>query len=220
MTNEEQLLAAMEEVSNQLNEIKKAINRPANNSNIDLSPIGERLDSMKENLQKLNYASISKDSEYKSISDSLRNLRDILSKKQSEVVHRFIEIKKPQKWIIAVVLYFLVSTSICFFVIYRNVKLKETINILQPNDFKYRYLKLSSFDIEYLRKRIENTTDLVYSIDDYYSSNKKDLEAFVVKREEEIRRMNEANAIARQKELEAKKAKEELQKLKDKYNKN
>lgn len=220
MTNEEQLLAAMEEVSNQLNEIKKAINRPANNSNIDLSPIGERLDSMKENLQKLNYASISKDSEYKSISDSLRNLRDILSKKQSEVVHRFIEIKKPQKWIIAVVLYFLVSTSICFFVIYRNVKLKETINILQPNDFKYRYLKLSSFDIEYLRKRIENTTDLVYSIDDYYSSNKKDLEAFVVKREEEIRRMNEANVIARQKELEAKKAKEELQKLKDKYNKN
>ncbi|BDX37061.1 hypothetical protein CYCD_04160 [Tenuifilaceae bacterium CYCD] len=220
MTNEEQLLAAMEEVSNQLNEIKKAINRPANNSNIDLSPIGERLDSMKENLQKLNYASISKDSEYKSISDSLRNLRDILSKKQSEVVHRFIEIKKPQKWIIAVVLYFLVSTSICLFVIYRNVKLKETINILQPNDFKYRYLKLSSFDIEYLRKRIENTTDLVYSIDDYYSSNKKDLEAFVVKREEEIRRMNEANVIARQKELEAKKAKEELQKLKDKYNKN
>ena len=219
MTNEEQLLAAMEEVSNQLNEIKKAINRPANNSNIDLSPIGERLDSMKENLQKLNYASISKDSEYKSISDSLRNLRDILSKKQSEVVHRFIEIKKPQKWIIAVVLYFLVSTSICFFVIYRNVKLKETINILQPNDFKYRYLKLSSFDIEYLRKRIENTTDLVYSIDDYYSSNKKDLEAFVLKREEEIRRMNEANVIARQKELEAKKAKEELQKLKDKYNK-
>lgn len=220
MTNEEQLLAAMEEVSNQLNEIKKAINRPANNSNIDLSPIGERLDSMKENLQKLNYASISKDSEYKSISDSLRNLRDILSKKQSEVVHRFIEIKKPQKWIIAVVLYFLVSTSICFFVIYRNVKLKETINILQPNDFKYRYLKLSSFDIEYLRKRIENTTDLVYSIDDYYSSNKKDLVAFVLKREEEIRRMNEANVIARQKELEAKKAKEELQKLKDKYNKN
>ena len=219
MTNEEQLLAAMEEVSNQLNEIKKAINRPANNSNIDLAPIGERLDSMKENLQKLNYASISKDSEYKSISDSLRNLRDILSKKQSEVVHRFIEIKKPQKWIIAVVLYFLVSTSICFFVIYRNVKLKETINILQPNDFKYRYLKLSSFDIEYLRKRIENTTDLVYSIDDYYSSNKKDLEAFVLKREEEIRRMNEANVIARQKELEAKKAKEELQKLKDKYNK-
>lgn len=220
MTNEEQLLVAMEEVSNQLNEIKKAINRPANNTNIDLSPISERLDSMKENLQKLNYASISKDSEYKSISDSLRNLRDILSKKQSEVVHRFIEIKKPQKWIIAVVLYFLVSTSICFFVIYRNAKLKETVNILQPNDFKYRYLKLSSFDIDYLRKRIENTTDLVYSIDDYYSSNKKDLEAFVVKREEEICRMNEANAIARQKELEAKKAKDELQKLKEKYNKN
>ena len=207
MTNEEQLLAAMEEVSNQLNEIKKAINRPANNSNIDLAPIGERLDSMKENLQKLNYASISKDSEYKSISDSLRNLRDILSKKQSEVVHRFIEIKKPQKWIIAVVLHFMVSTSICFFVIYRNVKLKETINILQPNDFKYRYLKLSSFDIEYLRKRIENTTDLVYSIDDYYSSNKKDLEAFVVKREEEIRRMNEVIFFARKRKLGVKKEK-------------
>ena len=44
MTNEEQLLVAMEEVSNQLNEIKKAINRPANNTNIDLSPISERLE--------------------------------------------------------------------------------------------------------------------------------------------------------------------------------
>lgn len=217
MTNEEQLLAAMEEVSNQLSEIKKAVNRPVNNGEVNLTPINDRLDSMKEHLQKLSYASISKDSEYNKISDSLRNLRDILSLQQREVVHRYIEVKKPSNWIVGIVLYFLVSVSICFFVIHRNAKLKETISVMQPNDFKYRYLKLSGLDIEYLRKRIDNTTDLVYSIDDYYSNNKKELEGFVISREEEVCRMNEANAIAKQKELDAIRAREEAKKLKDKY---
>jgi len=217
MTNEEQLLAAMEEVSNQLSEIKKAVNRPVNNSEVNLTPISDRLDSMKEHLQKLSYASVSKDAEYTRIMNFLRNLRDILSLKQNEIVHRYIEVKEPKNWIISIILYFLVSSSICFFVIYRNAKLKETISIMQPNDFKYRYLKLSGLDIEYLRKRIDNTTDLIYSIDDYYSDNRKELEDFVISKEEEILRMNEANAIAKQKELDAKAAREKASQLKEKY---
>ena len=52
-------------------------------------------------------------------------------------------------------------------------------------------------------------------MDSYYSSNKDKLQQYVLKREEEIRLINEADAIARQKEVEARKARENAEKMKE-----
>lgn len=220
MTNEEQVLAAIEEIANQLNDLKKSINSPANKAEVDLSPINDKLDNMKEQLQKISYANSSRDSESNRISGSLRNLQDILSMKQNEVVVRYIEVKQPQKWILWLGIYFILSISVCFFVVYRNIKLNEKIEVVQANDFKYRFLKLKSFDLSELRKDIDNTYDLTTSVDAYYKKNTKEVQGFVIKREEEVNRVNEANEIARQKEIEAKTAQEEAKRIKSKYSGN
>ncbi|MHC1705198.1 MAG: hypothetical protein AB9846_14925 [Tenuifilaceae bacterium] len=216
MTNEEQILAAIEEISNQLNDIKKTINRPANNAAIDLSPISNKLDSMKENLQKLGYASISRESEFNRITESLRDLRNILNVKQNEVLHRYIEVKQPHKWIIGTVIFFVLSISACFFLINWNIGLKNTIETIQPNSYKYRYLKLKGFDFSNLRSEITNTNQLVYYIDLFYKENSQELENYVIKREEELRQIFEASEVAKQKEVEARMAKEKAESLKQK----
>lgn len=217
MTNEEQVLAAIEEISNQLNDIKKTINRPTNNVEVDLTPISNRLDNMKENLQKLGYASISRESEFNRITESLRDLRNILSIKQNEVLHRYIEVKQPHKWVIGIAAFFILSISICSLLVYRNVTLSERLENAQANDFKYRFLKLKNFEINELRREIDNTYDLTMSIDAYYKKKTQEVRDYVIKREEEINRVNEATEIARQKELEAKEALEEAKKIKSKY---
>lgn len=217
MTNEEQVLAAIEEISNQLNDLKKAVNRPTNNAEVDLTPISNKLDSMKEHLQKIGYASVSRESEFNRITESLRNLREILTMKQNEVVLRYIEVKQPHKWIIGTVVFFVLNISACFFVINRNQRLKNTFETIQPNDFKYRYLKLKSYNLNQLRDDISNTYDLTISIDAYYKENQKEIDDYVIKREEEVRQIFEASQIAKQKEIEAKTAQEEARKLKSKY---
>lgn len=217
MTNEEQVLAAIEEISNQLNDIKKTINRPAIKAEVDLSPINNKLDSMKENLQKLGYASISRESEFNRITESLRDLRNILSIKQNEVLHRYIEVEQPHKWIIGIAAFFILSISICSFLVYRNINLNEKLESANANDFKYRYLKLKSYNLNELRRDISNTYDLTSSIDAFYKENQKKIDDYVIKREEEIRQIFEASQIAKQKEIEAKKAQEEAKKIKSKY---
>lgn len=217
MTNEEQVFVAIEEISNQINELKKSINRPINSTEVDLTPISNRLDSMKEHLQKLGYASVSRESEFNRISESLRDLRNILSVKQNEVLHRYIEVQQPHKWIIGTVIFFILNISACFFVINRNIRLKNTIETIQPNDFKYRYLKLKSYNLNELRRDISNTYDLTSSIDAFYKENQKEIDEYVIKREEEIKQVFEASQIAKQKEIEARQAQEEAKKLKTKY---
>jgi hypothetical protein len=219
MTNEEQVLAAIEEISNQLNDLKKTINRPANNVEVDLSPISNKIDSIKEQLQKIASSSNSLDSDSKRIFDSLRNLQDLFVLKQREVLHRYIEIKKPQQWIIGVGVFFVLSIATCFFFISRNIKLREAIEASQPNDIMYRYIKLKGFELSGLRKNITNTTELVYSLDQYYEENKKDIQDYVLKTEEDIRIAFEASEIAKQKESEAKMARDKAIKLKGNLNK-
>ncbi len=217
MTNEEQVLAAIEEIANQLNDLKKAINRPANSAEVDLSPISNKLDSIKEQLQKIGYASVSRESEFNRITESLRNLREILTTKQNEVVLRYIEVKQPHKWIIGIAAFFILSISICSFLVYRNINLNEKLESANANDFKYRYLKLKSYNLNELRRDISNTYDLTSSIDAFYKENQKEIDDYVIKREEEIRQIFEASQIAKQKEIEAKKAKDEAAKIKSRY---
>jgi len=109
------------------------------------------------------------------------------------------------------------NISACFFVISRNQRLKNTIETIQPNDFKYRYLKLKSFNLNQLRNDISNTYDLTTSIDAYYKENKKEIDDYVIKREEEVRQIFETSQIAKQKEIEAKTAQEEAKRVKSKY---
>jgi len=219
MNNEEQILIAMEEVSNQLNEIKKAISRPASSTELNLSPINDQLYEMKDFLKKISFEGQNRDNEYNRIKSTLMDLRGILLEKQREVTHKYIEVKKPHRWILGVATYFIISLFICIWAYQTNQKLAKRLQATTASDFKYRFLKLQSFDMNYLRKNYNNSTELVYSIDDYYSKHKEELETYVIKREAEIKRMNEANAIAKQKEQEAEKAREEVNRIKSKYSK-
>lgn len=217
MTNEEKTLAAIEEVGNQLNELKKILGQNKEKTEIDLSPIIKKLSSIDEPLKELNRRQYSCEYGINQISESLKNLRSRIEEKRSEVIHRVIEIKQPQWWIIGIAIYFILSFGICFWLVQKNISLNETIVSKDVNDFKYRYLKLKGFELNDLRKEIRNTTELIQSMDYHYSKKKDEIQNYVIRREEELRQLFEANEIAKQKEIEARKAKNQALELKSKY---
>lgn len=218
MTNEEKTLAAIEEVGNQLNELKKTLGQNKEKVEIDLSPIIKKLSSIDEPLKELNRRQYTCEYGINQVSESLKNLRSRIEEKRSEVVHRVIEIKQPHWWIMGIASYFILSFGICFWLIQKNISLNEIILSKDANDFKYRYLKLKGYELNDLRKEIRNTTELIHSMDYHYSKKKDEIRNYVIKREEELRRLFEANEIAKQKEIEAIKAKKEAQELDRKIN--
>lgn len=91
MTNEEKTFAAIEEVGNQLNELKKTLGQNKDKTEIDLSPIIKKLSSIDEPLKELNRRQYTCEYRINQVSESLKNLRSrIEEKNQSEVVHRVI----------------------------------------------------------------------------------------------------------------------------------
>jgi hypothetical protein len=64
-----------------------------------------------------------------------------------------------------------------------------------------------------LKKIASNSTELTYAVDSYYQKDPQQLEAYVKKREEQIRQAFEASEIAKQKEAEARMAKEKAHEL-------
>ena len=218
MTNEEKILAAIEEVGNQLNELKKTLGQNKEKTEIDLSPIIKKLSSIDEPLKELNRRQYTCEYGINQVSESLKNLRSRIEEKRSEVVHRVIEIKQPQWWIIGIASYFILSFGICFWLIEKNITLNEIIVSMEANDLKYRYLKLKGYELNDLRKEIRNTTELIHSMDFHYSKKKDEIKNYVIRREEELRQLFEANEIAKQKEIEARKAIENATSLKKKYN--
>lgn len=120
-------------------------------------------------------------------------------------MHRVIEIKNSHWWIIGIASYIVISIFTVSMLIHSISNLKLQLNNSIDSDFKYRFLRVRSMDTNFIRKNYSSTTDLVYDIDSYYSNNKEKVQQYVLRREEEIRRFN-GNAIAKQKELEAKRA--------------
>lgn len=218
MTNEEKTLAAIEEVGNQLNELKKTLGQNKEKTEIDLSPIIKKLSSIDEPLKELNRRQYTCEYGINQVSESIKNLRSRIEEKRSEVVHRVIEIKQPHWWIIGIASYFIISFGICFWLVQKNISLNEIILSKDANDFKYRYLKLKGYELNDMRKEIRNTTELIQSMDYHYSKKKDEIQNYVIKREEELRQLFEANEIAKQKEIEARKAKADAQELNRRIN--
>lgn len=214
MNNEEQVLAVLEEMASQIEEIKKTISKPSQTD--DLQPFIETLKKVLSASDTLYNKFLYTENKFDNVTYALNQLKNISERKQKEIVHRVIEIKNSHWWIIGIASYIVISIFTVSMLIHSMSNLKLQLKNSIDSDFKYRFLRVRSMDTNFIRKNYSNTTDFVYDIDSYYSNNKEKVQQYVLRREEEIRRFNEANAIAKQKELEAKRAREEAEKLKEK----
>ncbi|HNV51468.1 MAG TPA: hypothetical protein PLH91_03560 [Tenuifilaceae bacterium] len=218
MTNEEKTLAAIEEIGNQLNELKKTLNQPKEKVEIDLTPIARKMVEIENSIKDIRNNGYLDDPAIRHIDDILIQIGSFIERKQKETIHRVVEIKQSHWWIISIASYFILSFVICFWLVQKNIGLNEIIESKDANDFKYRYLKLKGYELNDLRKEIRNTTELIQSMDYHYSKKKDEIQNYVIKREEELRQLFEANEIAKQKEIEARKAKADAQELNRRIN--
>lgn len=215
MTNEEQILAGIEEISNQLNEVKRQQQIQTSKGTLNEEFFTEKFQKIGEQIKAEFKFSGPGETELSQLRKSILNIQDLILKERREVLHKYIEIKKPLHWITGIAFYFLVSAFGLFLLYEANSNLKAELSNAQENDIKYRFLKIYNEPLSNFKKLyIYNTTDLVHSIDKEYKKNPISLKETVEEFEENIRRASEAAEIARQKEIEAKAAREEAERLK------
>jgi len=215
MTHEEQILAGIEEISNQLNELKRQQQNSVSKGTVNEDFFTEKFNEIKEQIKVVFKFSNSSESEYGQIRQSIKNLQDIILSKQREVVHKYIEIKKPLQWILGIAFYFVVSVFAMLMFYDTNSDLKNELRRAQANDIKYRFLKIYNEPLSNLKKYINNITDLVYGVDVKYNNDPASFKESVIQQEEKIRKAFEAAELAKQKEAEAKAAKAEAERLKN-----
>jgi hypothetical protein len=213
MTNEEQILAGIEEIANQLNSIRRSFEKEIKPEGID-PDIKSKIDRMAETIYSMNIKGDTSGEELKRIFSAIGSLNKVIQAEKPSVEHKYIQIRNPISWLIGMGIYFMITFSACLIVTLNNYQLRETIKFTEPSDYKYRYLKLKAYSFKNFHKDIKNTNDLLYAIDDYYIENQEEVKEFVLRREYEIRQAFEAAEIAKQKEAEAKAAREEAEKLK------
>lgn len=209
MTNEDQILAALEEIASQIGEIKKSTTNPEK----DLANVSEKIGSIEELLHKEKQLSQTFSSDIKTLKDYLNNIQQYFLVKQKEVIHNYIEVKKPYYWITGFITYFILSMLGLFLLVNTISNLKVQLRSSQLNDIKYRYLKIWNEPMSSLKKIANNSTELIYVIDSYYNSDPEGFENYVLQREEQIKQALEASEIAKQKEAEARVASEKAMKL-------
>lgn len=212
MNIEDRILVAIEEQALQFEELKKSLGKRSDED--ALKNIISKIDAIDEGIKQPKQAGQLPNKSIEEINIQVQELRRIMLEERPETVHRYIELKKPHWWIVGVASYFVISLLACFLLVKGNNSLKREVNALKPNDYKYRYLKVGSFELRSSKKNIINTTDLLYWIDNQYNSDEQKIQEYVIGKEEAIRRAFEAAEIAKQKESEAKVAREEADKLK------
>lgn len=223
MTTEEQILASIEAIGTTLEELKKASKNNAPDNSAELTTLHEKLNAIEEKIgsfkpnssvDKPDFSQITK--ELDNISSSMRNVSYFMSMKQQETIHKYIPIEKPLQWILTAVIYFIVSIGLIFYLFDSKGKLQDRLTNAQANDIKYRFLKVKNDPITKFKTTNLTTSDITSMLDAYYKTNANEINQFVLQREEDIRKAIEASEIAKQKEAEAKRAKEQADKLNDK----
>lgn len=214
MTKEEQILVGIEELVKQLNDVKKLTRRTDEKEDEVTTSICNRLQGIEESLSSIHKRNSTIDLQLDKIKISLDNTYATLSSKRSQVLHRYLEVKQPHWWIVGIASYFLVSLFTIFVLLIQAKDYKAELANTRPNDIKYRLLKIQNEPLSKFRNVATNTTQLTYFIDSYYESDPTAVEEFVIKREEQVRKAFEAAELARQKEIEAKAAREEAERLK------
>jgi predicted PurR-regulated permease PerM len=206
MVQDEMILVAIEEIAKQLNEFKKSQSQQSPNIEIDISPLVQKISKIEERININSDSVIKYYKETQHISNSIRDIERILKDERQSIKHTYIEVKKPYLWIIGIISWFLLSFSLCFFFYQKNQKLKAETEYYKANDLKYRFLKLRSDKLTEISKYAKTTNEWIYIIDDYYQNNQKDVENYVLKGEEALKREFEAKKLAKQKASEAKEA--------------
>jgi hypothetical protein len=144
----------------------------------------------------------------------VNDLQETILKKRPEITHKYIEIRNSKRWLIGVGAYVLITLIACIALVTNNISLKQNVKSIEPYSYKYRYLKLSGLELSrFIKSNISNTTDIVYLVDDHYQKNETEVKEYVIKTEEAIRKAFEAAEIAKQKEAEAKAARAEAERL-------
>lgn len=218
MNIEEKLFAGIEELALKFDELKKSLGKRSDED--ALKNIISKLDVIDEEVKQIKQAGQLPNGSIDDVKFQVKELKKIMLEERPETVHRYVELKKGHWWIVGVASYFTVSLLLCFLLVNSNNSLKQEVNALKPNDYKYRYLKVGSFELIKTKKNVVNTTDFLYWIDNQYNSDEQKIQEYVVGREESIRKAFEAAEIAKQKEAEAKVAREEAEKLKSRNNGN
>jgi hypothetical protein len=218
MTQDEQILASIEELANKLDELKKTSQSIQKNENIDLSPLAQRLLKIEEKFTLFREDRNKDYSVLGQLSTEVSRISGIIQREHQEVIHRYIEVKKPVNLIIAASIYIIISLGSIGFLIYHNLKLNDDLKTSEANNFKYRYLKVKGEPLSKFANKDFTTTDLIYSIDRYYNKNIEEIQNYVVQKEIDIQNAIEAAEIAKQRSIEAKQAQEEAQKLEEKLN--
>lgn len=219
MAQDELILVAIEEMAKQLTELNKNF-KTNPTSGIDFKPLIQKIENFEKHLTEIKDHNTKNSYDINMISERIGQISTILASKQNEVLHRFIEVKKPIIWIISVIGYFIITFFIIIGLIKYNQNLRTEIDRMKPNDFKYRFLKLNNDSFDEIKKVASNTAELTYFIDSYYNKKSQNIQEYVIKRENEIQKAFEASEIAKQKEAEAKEAKEHAIRLKEKIDTN
>lgn len=211
MNNDEKILVTIEEVAHQVEEIKKNLGK--SNDDVSLKTLISKIEGIEEKIKKAGRSDHLPNSNIDEMHMLLKELKTAFYAERPRVIHKYIEVNKPHWWIVGGASYFIISLALAILLVFNNSNLKQKVRAMQSNDYKYRYLKLEGFEFHRGKNSISNSTELVYLIDVQYNENEEAIKEYVNHREEEIRRAFEAAEIAKQKEAEAKAAREEVERL-------
>lgn len=212
MAQDEMILVAIEEMAKQLSDLKKS----NSNLEIDLTPINQKLAKFEERINSVRDIVLDYANNINQLSNSIKSIDFTIKDERPTVKHTYLEVKKPYWWIIGIICYVLVSFSFCFYFYQNNEKLKTEAEFNKANSLKYRFIKLRGDKLLDIIKYAKTTDELLYGYDEFFQKNQKEVEKYVIDKEEALKREFEASELAKQKQIEAKKAQQEAEQLKEK----
>lgn len=218
MTNDEIIIASIEELAKNIEEIQKELHFFSPPKGTDLEPLISKFDTIEKALFTIVNCSELAYNKTNQIDNQVKVMHNMFKTKLPRVVHKYIEIKKPVYWIYGVLAYFLFSLSICVVLVFENHKLAVESDSLRANDLKYRFIKVYNVPILDLQKIASTTTDWIYYVDSNYKNKKSSMEKYVNEKEDLILKAFEAEQLARIKQNEANDAFNLTNKLKKESN--
>jgi hypothetical protein len=213
MQNDEMVLAAIDEIVKRMDSIQLTLNQKKTQSEVNFEPILKTIKETQTSIEYSLYQTIDHIPNLTQIGEAMKKVFPSTAPKEPDLITKYVPINNAKAWFISILSILILLLSISSYLFIDNSKLRSEADIHRANSFKYRYLKLKSDKFSELSGYLSTTTDLVYMTDNKYNANQKFVEETVLKKEEAINRANEAQEIAKQKALEARKADESVKEL-------
>ena len=206
MNNDEIIIASIEELARNIEEIQKEIHFLSPQKELSFEPIISRFEGIEHSLSSIVRCVEHSYIKANQIDSQIKTLQNLSKTKIQNVVHQYIEIKNPMYWIFGFVFYILISIIVCGIIILYSNDIKAENEVLKANDLKYRFIKVYNAPISDLKQIANTTTDWIYYVDSFYKNKKVSMEKYVIEKEELINKSLEAEQIAKFKQNEAKDA--------------